>query len=72
MTNEEYKELQERFDNRYKLRLDCEKEMDEVYTRLAKNDTTLAVINTKLSLILWGLGTVAAAVIGCLVKLIVG
>lgn len=38
--------------------------------RLAEHDTQYAVINTKLSAILWGLGVVGTAVIGVLVKLI--
>lgn len=58
----------ERLDSRYKLREDCDKEMDVVTDRLAKNDERYAVINTKLSAILWLVGTVAVAVIGVLVK----
>ena len=42
--------------------------MDVVTDRLAKNDERYAVINTKLSAILWLVGTVAVAVIGVLVK----
>lgn len=58
----------DRLDSRYKLREDCDKEMDVVTDRLAKNDERYAVINTKLSAILWLVGTVAVAVIGVLVK----
>lgn len=38
--------------------------------KMAKKDTEFAVINTKLSAILWGLAVVGTAVIGVLVKLI--
>ena len=38
--------------------------------RLAKCDTTFAVINTKLSAILWGVATIATALVGVLIKLI--
>lgn len=58
----------DRLDSRYKLREDCDREMDVVADRLAKNDERYAVINTKLSAILWLVGTVAVAVIGVLVK----
>lgn len=40
--------------------------------RMAEKDTEFAVINTKLSAILWGLGVVATAVIGVFVKLVFG
>ena len=40
--------------------------------RMAEKDTEFAVINTKLSAILWGLGVVGTAVIGVLVKLVFG
>ena len=39
---------------------------------IRKNDTVVAVINTKLSAILWGVGTIGAALIGVLVKMIFG
>lgn len=50
-----------------------EKIEDRVKTleeKMAKKDTEFAVINTKLSAILWGLGVVGTAVIGVLIKLI--
>lgn len=38
--------------------------------RMAQKDTEYAVINTKLTAILWGLGVVGTAMIGVLVKLV--
>lgn len=38
--------------------------------KMAKKDVEFAVINTKLSAILWGLGVIGAAVIGVLVKIV--
>ena len=38
--------------------------------RMAQKDTELAVINTKLSAILWGIAVIGTAVIGVLVKMI--
>jgi hypothetical protein len=40
--------------------------------RMARKDTEFAVINTKLSAILWGVGVVGTATIGMLVKMLFG
>lgn len=40
--------------------------------RVAQHDTQYAVINTKLSAILWCVGAVGTALIGVLIKLIFG
>ncbi len=40
--------------------------------RMAKKDTEFAVINTKLSAILWGIAVIGTAVIGVLVKMVLG
>lgn len=65
-------ELQERFDMRYKLKEDCDKEMSDVSEKLSKDATRLAVMNTKLSLVLWLLGAIGAAVITVLIKIVFG
>lgn len=67
-----FDELRERFDEIYVHKADCDKAMDAVSDRLAKNDERYAVINTKLSLLLWGVGVIGTAVIGYLVKLAFG
>lgn len=46
------------------------KRVENLETRMAQKDTEFAVINTKLTAILWGLGVVGTAVIGVLVKLV--
>lgn len=46
------------------------KRVESLETRMANKDTEFAVINTKLTAILWGLGVVGTAVIGVLVKLV--
>lgn len=46
--------------------------VDSLEQRMAKQDTMTAIINTKLSAILWGLAVVGTAVIGVLVKMIFG
>lgn len=40
--------------------------------RMAKHDTQYAVINTKLSAILWGVGVIGTALVGVLVKMLFG
>ena len=40
--------------------------------RMAQKDTEFAVINTKLSAILWGVGIIATALVGVLIKILFG
>lgn len=40
--------------------------------RAAEHDTQYAVINTKLTAILWGVGVIGTALIGVLVKFVFG
>ena len=40
--------------------------------RMAEKDTQFAVINTKLSAILWGVGVTGTALIGILLKMLFG
>ena len=47
-----------------------EKRVTRLEDRTAEHDTQYAVINTKLSAILWGIGIVATALVGVLIKLV--
>jgi len=47
-----------------------EERITDLEKRMAEKDTQFAVINTKLTAILWGVGTIATAVIGVLVKML--
>ncbi len=49
---------------------DLAKRVSALETRMAEKDTQFAVINTKLSAILWGIGVIGTSLIGVLVKLI--
>lgn len=62
----------DRLDTRYKKREDCDSEMEVVNKKLANDATQFAVINTKLSAILWLLGVLGTAIIGVLVRLVFG
>lgn len=49
-----------------------EKRVSTLEERMAQKDTEFAVINTKLSAILWGVGVIGTALIGVLVKMLFG
>lgn len=51
---------------------DIEERVRSLENRMAQKDIEFAVINTKLTAILWGVGVVGTAVIGVLVKMIWG
>jgi len=47
---------------------DLQKRVDSHEVRLAEGTTNFAVINTKLNLIMWVMGTICVAVVGAIVK----
>lgn len=49
---------------------DIEERVKMLEKRMAEHDVQYAVINTKLTAILWGLGVIGTAIIGVLVKLV--
>lgn len=51
---------------------DLEKRLSALEKRMAEKDTQFAVINTKLSAILWGVGVIGTALCGVLIKLVFG
>ena len=61
------KERWERNDAEHK---DYSDRLRVVEDRLSAHDTQYAVINTKLSAILWGIGVIGTALIGVLVKIV--
>lgn len=64
--------LRDLLDDIYVLKDDCDRDMQDVEKKLSNDSKELAVINTKLSLVLWLLGAVGAAVITVLIKLLFG
>ena len=58
--------------DRFVTRKEFEGKVEEINGKLSNDMRELAVINTKLSLILWLLGAVGAAVITVLIKLLFG
>ena len=52
--------------------MDLEERVARLENRMAEKDTQFAVINTKLSAILWGVGVVATALVGVLAKILFG
>lgn len=57
----------ERNENEHKEFRDAIKALED---RIAAHDTQYAVINTKLTAILWGVGVIGTALIGVLVKIV--
>ena len=51
---------------------DLEERVRSLENRMAQKDIEFAVINTKLTAILWGVGVIGTAIIGVLVKMIGG
>ena len=49
--------------------IELKKRVSLLEDRMAQKDVEFAVINTKLSAILWGVGATATALIGVLVKM---
>lgn len=64
--------LRDLLDDVYVSKDDCGRDMEEVNKKLSNDSKELAVINTKLSLILWMLGAVGASVITVLIKILFG
>lgn len=62
----------ERLKEIFVTRQECRHDMEEIEVRQTDSEKQLAVINTKLSLVLWLLGAVGGAVIAVLVKLLLG
>lgn len=52
--------------------MDIEDRVAALEKRMAQKDTEFAVINTKLSAILWGVGVIGTALIGVLIKMLFG
>ena len=48
---------------------DLEARVKKLEDRMAEHDVQYAVINTKLTAILWGVGVIGTALIGVLVKM---
>lgn len=51
---------------------DIEERVRSLENRMAQKDIEFAVINTKLTAILWGVGVTGTAIVGVLVKMIWG
>lgn len=64
--------LRDLLDDVYVSKEDCDNDMAEVEKKLSNDSKELAVINTKLSLVLWLLGAVGAATITVLIKILFG
>lgn len=62
----------ERLKEIFVTRQECNTTVDDIRLKISEDNKELAVINTKLSLVLWILGAVGAAVITVLIKILFG
>ena len=51
---------------------EMEDRIKSLETRMSEKDVQFAVINTKLTAILWGVGVTGTAIIGVLIKMLFG
>lgn len=51
---------------------ELEERIKDLEERMAQKDVEFAVINTKLTAILWGVGVTGTALIGVLIKMVFG
>ena len=51
---------------------DLEERVKQLEERMSEKDVQFAVINTKLTAILWGVGVTGTAIIGVLIKMLFG
>ena len=51
---------------------ELEERVRELERRMSEKDMQFAVINTKLSAILWGVGVIGTAIMGVIVKMLFG
>lgn len=51
---------------------DLKERVKTLEEKMSEKDTQFAVINTKLSAILWGVGVIGTALVGVLVKMLFG
>jgi len=61
---------QERWEQNHQEHTEYRDRIKALEERMAKHDTQYAVINTKLTAILWGVGVIGTALIGVLVKFV--
>ena len=68
MNHDEILELQEKFDARYKLREDCDSDMEDVNKKLANDDKRLAVIELQVKINNWLTAAIASGIIALVVR----
>ena len=76
MEHKEYiklqEQLQDHFDGRYKQLKDCETTVEELNKKVSKDNVRLAVIESKVGLVLWVLMGVGGGIITMLIKMFFG
>ena len=65
-------QLQDHFDGRYRKIDDCENTVEELKKKVSKDNVRLAVIESKVGLVLWVLMGVGGGIITMLIKMFFG
>lgn len=65
-------QLQDHFDGRYRKIDDCENTVEELNKKVSKDNVRLAVIESKVGLVLWVLMGVGGGIITMLIKMFFG
>ena len=72
ITNEILTALTKFFDERYVKLTDCGKNRDEMDKKLANDDKRLAIMNVKMTAVLWLVGIIASGIVALVIKVYLG
>lgn len=72
MENVEYKELQERFDERYVKKEDCSKVQDSVNSKLSNDNARFAVLEYQQKINNWLTLAIAGGIVALVIKVYLG
>ncbi len=72
ITNEFIRELEGRFDERYVKITDCGSKRDDMDRKLANDDKRLAIMNLKMTAVLWLVGVIASGIVALVIKVYLG
>ena len=71
-TNEFLNELARFFDERYVKITDCGIKRDDMDRKLANDDKRLAIMNLKMTAVLWLVGVIASGIVALVIKVYLG
>jgi len=72
ITNEILTALTKFFDERYVKLTDCGSKRDDMDRKLANDDKRLAIMNLKMTAVLWLVGVIASGIVALVIKVYLG